>query len=281
MTKADISPSNITLIGEGKVGSSLYQSLKRGGYQVKIVGKNKNEQLKFTQHADLVLITVQDSYIKQVCDHIASVARPKTIIAHCSGALSSKVLTSAKEQGCFIGSAHPLNTFPNISSAKKILTNPSHGTYCFISGNDTARHTLHHVFSSLGFNAHYMDDNSKTMYHAACVFLCNYLTSLSEIGLQTAEQAGLNRDEFWAAVQPLIQTTLNNISSQGTTSALSGPIVRGDIETVTGHLNALRNSSELILDTYKILGQQAIELSRNKLEDDKSDALKALLSNNL
>ncbi len=264
--KHQATPRNlrISLIGAGKVGQSLTSALQRERFNAVLINKDPTAQLKSAEQADIILITVQDRHIKDVCDHIAPSIQPNTIVGHCSGALSNAVLLSAQQSGAIIGSAHPLNTFPNIDAAKKLLNNSGHQTHCFISGDERAQSAFAKLFKDIGFITCELDDEAKTSYHTAGVFLCNYLTSLAEMGLQVAESAGLDRDEFWTAVQPLMQSTLSNISKHGTTASLSGPIARGDVATVSAHLEALSTNSNTLSDAYRALGQQAVELALTK-----------------
>lgn len=262
------SEGRVCIIGAGNVGQSLFAALKGKAYHAALIGKDLNQQRAEAAQSDLILITTQDDKIQSVCENIAGVLRVDSVVAHCSGALDSTVLAAAEEAGCSTGSAHPLNTFPNTSAAKKLLTTPDHNTACFISGSAPARKALNALFESLNFVVHHLEGDinkeAKIAYHTACVFACNYLTSLAELSLQTAEQAGLDRDVFWQAIQPLMESTLNNISAHGTSAALSGPIARGDLATVSNHLTVLRNAPDLRLRSYKILGQQALRLAQDK-----------------
>jgi len=211
MSKA---PSNV-IIGAGKVGSSLANAFAQHGVPVKLIDKNQDRQIDALTTAKLVLLTVQDERIEDTCNAIAPYLTPNIIVAHCSGALGCDVLRAASAAKCLTACAHPLNSFPSKQAAIDPIAKHAHGTTCFLSGDQTAIQTLKILFEKIGFNTAYLNEKDKIFYHAACVFACNYLTSLAELSLNAAERAGLNREEFWQAVQPLISTTLNNISGQG------------------------------------------------------------------
>lgn len=278
--KNELSPDfNICLVGAGKVGRSLFAAFRKASINCTLIKRTTPDQQSKINQSDLVLITTQDGNIESTCEHLAPWVRKKTIVAHCSGALNSLPLRSVIDQGVFTGCAHPLNTFPNLEAAQKLLTDRQHSTYCYLSGDSKATDILNKVFTAIGFNTSYIDDNAKIAYHAACVFLCNYLTSISETGLQIAESAGLNRDEFWQAVTPLMRATLDNISRHGTQDSLSGPIARGDHATISKHLNELSKAPKLTTKAYKVLGQQAINLAEQseKLEYRTLQRLRSLL----
>jgi len=275
-----ISDQKVTLIGAGNVGCGLHHALTKTDIESTLVGKILEDQKRQVAQADIVLITVQDSHIQAVCEEISEALASGTVVAHCSGALSCDVLKSAQNQGAYIASAHPLNTFPNREAAITLLDNPNHNTYCYISGQPEATSSLSGLFKHLGFNTALLNDDAKLAYHAACVFACNYLTSLAEFSLQTAELGQIKREDFWRAIQPLMNATLNNISDNGTTQALSGPIARGDVTTVAKHLEFLADAPKNIRDAYRVLGQQALNLAHAKSPSNEkpNHKIKTLLS---
>ena len=99
------------------------------------------------------------------------------------------------------------------------------------------------------------------------------------MSLNTAEAAGLERTEFWNSLQPLVQATLSNISNEGTANALSGPIARGDVETVSTHLLELEDVSKSLKSSYANLGLRALELAieNGELCDEKVRQIERLL----
>lgn len=272
--------NNVVIIGAGNLGSSLAHAWSKNGIRVTLISKDHESQRKAltdtSAKADCVLLTVQDSNIQTVCEAISPWLQTGTIVCHCSGALGMDVLETAKQAGCSIASAHPLNTFPSVESGKALLENKAHQSYCFISGDDISvddnpTQSLGQLFSVIGFTPTTLDAKNKVAYHAACVFACNYLTSLTESSLLIAEEAGLDREMYFKAVQPLMLATLSNIASKGTAASLSGPIARGDVDTITRHLNALSNTPKAVQDAYRALGQQAVQLAAKKDGVPESD----------
>ncbi len=260
---------NIAIIGNGNLGHGLARAFELQRFRVSLIGRNNTEQLNAVSRSDLIFITTQDASIEAVCEHIAPALQAGSIVAHCSASLGTDVLSAAQQANCNVASTHPLNTFPNIQASIELLTRPDHNSYCYITtGNSTAdkstANTLSMLFERIGFTTGYLEEDAKTAYHAACVFACNYLTSIAEMSLQSAEMAGLDRDHFWAAIQPLLQATLNNISEHGTAQALSGPIARGDVATVEKHLDTLKESNSDLQHFYALLGQHALTLAKKR-----------------
>lgn len=279
--------NNVTIIGAGNLGSSLAHALSHSAYsenhKTTLIGRDLTQQRVSAAEAKIVLITVQDNHIEAVCDHIAPVLNAGTVVAHCSGAIGTEVLASAQAKGCGTASAHPLNTFPSVEAGTALLSDPEHQSHCFVSGTPESVKPVARLFSDLGFVVSELDATKKAAYHTACVFACNYLTALVESSLLTAESAGLNRQQFWQAIQPLMLTTMNNISTQGTVNSLSGPLARGDIQTIKRHMTALADTSpalsDTLLDCYTSLGKQALTLTQaqNVLGEDVLNKLKETL----
>lgn len=272
----------ITIIGNGKVGQSIAQLFTKKEMEVTLVGRSFIEQQNACRQADITLLTVTDGNIKRVCKALAGSFKMGSVVAHCSGAVNSSALNSAKKNNCHTASAHPLNTFPSLEASLKTFSNEQHGSYLFAEGDQYALDQLLPLFRSTGFNTQIIESQSKPLYHAACVFACNYLNPLMEMSLSTAQAAGLERTVFWNALQPLVQATLNNISELGTAKALSGPIARGDEETLSAHLVELEDVSLNLRNDYSDLGLRALALAieNDELSLEKVKKIEALLKKN-
>ena len=296
-----MNPSNkqIAVIGAGKLGLALACLLAKSGYQVTIGTRNPAQRIntlqkiplqlpdmppivshrQAAQHADLTLLTVADDAISETCKILASDFKPDSTVAHCSGTLDSTALKSAAERGCQVASLHPLNTFPNIEAAIQLLKNLQHNTFLYCEGDNAALRCSEDIFSQAGFKVVVIDRSAKPLYHAACVFACNYLTSLMDLSLQSAQAAQLPPETFWQSLQPLIATSLRNISREGTVDSLSGPISRGDVDTVAKHLTVLHEQSAELGQCYAVLGQRALALAerRGELSHTRIAQLRELL----
>ena len=236
------------------------------------------------RRADVCLLTVKDSQIQRLCDLHSKEFKPNSVVAHCSGSLDSEILISAKrDSGVSICSMHPLNTFPTPSAAILTLDNPKHNTYLYIEGDQSALDICDPLFTRLGFNSLRISREAKPAYHAACVFASNYMVSLIDASLATAEAAGIDRDQFTRSIMPLAKATLANIEQDGQASALSGPIARGDADTVAKHIELLSKLDSSLHEAYVNLGRRALELARTKgnLSDSSIKKLRAALKTDI
>jgi predicted short-subunit dehydrogenase-like oxidoreductase (DUF2520 family) len=273
--------SRIAIIGAGKVGCALGRILLENGYPVTFgvrdtsqvlpveLGKHDSWRKNFSvlenteavRKAKLIIIAVQDKQIQSVCESIVNHIAASSIVAHCSGALDSSVLDSAKTAGHKICSLHPLNTFPTHAAAQKTFADNHHQTALYGEGDDSALEHCFPLFTELGFLCTEIESEAKPLYHVACVFASNYLVTLMDMSLQTGESAGIERKQFWQSLQPLITTTTSNIGENGTVNALSGPVARGDTATIQKHLTALEKDNSPLANSYIDLAQKTLLLA--------------------
>jgi predicted short-subunit dehydrogenase-like oxidoreductase (DUF2520 family) len=277
MSQRDL--NNIVIIGRGKVGQSLTQLFSSLDYKVDNIGRSTLKQIAAVANADITLICVNDGSIQSVCQSLTKRFKTGSVVAHCSGALDSSILSSAQQQGCAIASCHPLNTFPTLSLSLQRFATTEHGSYLYAEGDQAALNILLPLFERAGFINTQIDREAKPLYHAACVFACNYLSSLMDMSLETATKAGLEKEPFWLSIQPLVQSTLENIGENGTAGALSGPIARGDSATVESHMRSLAEHSDSLKISYADLGLRALKIAveKGELSDADIERLKSVL----
>ena len=293
---------SIAIIGLGNVGlalSHLFTKHARQGLQLHLIAAGRNVEdsiaklkaldidLEVTnvqqaiRQADVCLLTVKDSQIKSLCELHSKEFKPTSVVAHCSGSLDSEILISAKrDSGASICSMHPLNTFPTPKAAILNLDNPKHNTFLYVEGDQSALDICDPLFTNLGFNSLRISRDAKPAYHAACVFASNYLVSLIDASLATAQAAGINSDQFTKSIMPLAKATLANIEQDGMLSALSGPIARGDADTDAQHIDLLSAMDSSLHAAYVNLGLRALELAKTKgnLSESSIERLNAVLN---
>jgi predicted short-subunit dehydrogenase-like oxidoreductase (DUF2520 family) len=279
---------SIAIVGAGKVGTAFGALAVRAGYRVAAVADLRRERAEEAARriaadvpvlppreaagrAGLVLLTVPDDAIEAACRDLAATRAfaPGSIVAHCSGALSSECLAPARrELGCQVASFHPLQSFPTVEAALQSLP----GSYCFGEGDEIALAALEALAAAIGARWVRIETGHKALYHAAAVVACNYLTSLLDAALRLAESAGIERGTAWRALEPLIRATLENASRLGTEAALTGPIARGDLGTVATHLAALGEHAPELSDLYRALGSWTVGLALRKGSIDEKGA---------
>ena len=271
---------SIAIIGPGRVGTSLGVLAARAGYSVVAVGGRRKEStttaarrigkhvcaydtIDAAKSAEMVLLCLPDDLIEQVCEKLAQENKfiKGAIVVHCSGAFSSNILSTAREYcQCSVASMHPLQTFPTVDAAIKMMS----GTYCFYEGDERAIPVIERFAKDIGLRPIQISSTSKTLYHAAAVMACNYFVALMDSATVFAENAGIDRTTAWSALEPLVATTLNNITEMGTINSLTGPIPRGDVKTVHRHLQKLVLTPGHLTSVYRTMGLYTVEIAVRK-----------------
>jgi predicted short-subunit dehydrogenase-like oxidoreductase (DUF2520 family) len=160
---------------------------------------------------------------------------------------------------------HPLQSIPSRELGEKNIP----GSYFRVEADPEASQTARELVTALGGIELKMlkwgsDATSAALYHAGAVAVSNYFVALVAFGLRYYEALGADRKEALKAVLPLIKGTLMNIESAGIPGALTGPIMRGDSETVRGHMEAMQARAPELLPLYRELGRQTVAVAREK-----------------
>ena len=210
---------------------------------------------------EVVFITTPDQAIGEMCQTIAENKgfREGSVVLHCSGALSSAILSSARSWGASVGSMHPLQSF-----AAEHPGNPFHGIMMAVEGDDLAVETAQGIATDLSARPFIIRTEGKIFYHAAAVAASNYLVTLMDLSFQLMAASGVPASDAFAILEPLIRGTLSNIETIGIPAALTGPIARGDIGIVEKHLAAIRQLSPELAARYANLGADTVPISLAK-----------------
>jgi len=284
---------NIGFIGAGKVGTAFGKYLSDKGLKVKGYYSRSKKSAEnagdFTsstvyynigdliQRADIIFITTNDDEISKVCEILTQegLLYSGQILVHMSGGYSSRILESAKKKGCYIYSLHPLQAFADIKKAVIDLED----TIFSIEGDEEKIDVLKKILNTTGNKYFNITAEQKSIYHATACVLSNYLVTLIDYGLSLFETIGIDGEEGYKAVYPLIEGTLKNIHSLGTKKALTGPIARGDIKTIENHVKSIETLAQDKLDFYRLMGEKTLKLAEGyKLNDiNKIQILKNIL----
>ncbi|AOY77999.1 Rossmann-like and DUF2520 domain-containing protein [Clostridium formicaceticum] len=270
----------IGFIGAGKVGKSFGCYLKQNGFTIagyysrSIASSNEAAVLthscvyhgikELAHSADVIMITTPDDMIQSTAVEIATIKEPigsKTFV-HMSGTHSSNILMPIKEThpNANLCSLHPLQAFANVQQALLELKN----TVFSIEGDQLGRKCLSNIMEKCDNPYFLLAGENKVLYHAAACIVSNYLVTLMDHGLKLLEASGIDPQKGFEAMLPLIKGSLENIQSLGTANALTGPIARGDVETIKSHLNAMRHKKLATEEFYRYLGKETTKLAEFK-----------------
>lgn len=260
------------------IGQLLNNSFESSLKAVEFIGDGSavkdRERLK---PADLWLITTPDNAIQEVCEALSEsgVLAPGNIVLHCSGSLSSKIIRLPDQQ-CYRASVHPIHSFAD----PLISLSTFAGSSCAVEGDDQATGLLTQLFSSIGGNCFPIQSAQKALYHAATVMACNNLVALLAMSKQMLAEADIDQGQQDQILNPLIRQTVDNyLNNTDPAAVLTGPISRGDHNTVEAHLDALSSLSQW-RNAYAALGEVAVGLAEQQgyASDDQLEKISDLLA---
>ncbi|WP_328330066.1 DUF2520 domain-containing protein [Kribbella sp. NBC_00382] len=249
----------IGIIGSGRAGSALGAALASAGHPVTGVTARSQASLdraarllpdvpvlaadEVTARADVVLVAVPDSAISEVARSLPLTA--EQYVVHLSGAHGLAVLQPTVAIPVAL---HPPMTFtgdrPDLSAITFTATAP-----------ERARPVVERLVKALGADLQWVAEDQRARYHAGVVHGANHLTTLLAQAFAVLRDAGITDPA--ATLRPLLSATLDNTLRSGH-DALTGPIARGDVETVAAHLAVLRGRTA---STYAELARATVDLA--------------------
>jgi len=246
---------SIAVVGAGRLGTALAKRLSEAGYSAEtLTGKSA----RVTQLAmDVIWFCVPDAEIERVADTFSQFQWKSKFTFHSSGVLSSDVLSSLRSAGGRVASVHPLMTF--VKGSVPELT----GVPFAIEGDASAVRIARMIVRDLGGQAVAIKKQDKVAYHAFATMICPLLVSLLTASEKAAALAGMSAADSRRRMLPIIRQTLNNYEKRGPAGAFSGPIVRGDVETIRAHLNALAKVPAA-KNAYAALARAALDFLPNR-----------------
>ncbi len=260
-------------IGAGKVGFSLGKYLKENnidisGYYSKLQHSSKeaaiftntrqyNNLEDLIKNSDTIFITTPDNQIADVWNEIKMLPIKEKLICHCSGSISSEVFSNINNHGAYGYSIHPMfaisdkyNSYKNLSQA-----------FITIEGHKKHIEYLKSLFLYLGNDVAIINKENKVLYHAASVTVSNLVLGLINNGVKYLEVCGFTKEVAIKALYPLTEYNLINIKEKGVVNSLTGPIERGDLSTVTNHLNVIPEEDK---ELYRLLSKNILKIAKVK-----------------
>ncbi|HZJ66331.1 MAG TPA: DUF2520 domain-containing protein, partial [Kofleriaceae bacterium] len=230
---------------------------------------------------EVVILAVRDQVITEVAQMLLGTGLINTrhVLLHCAGAASAReLLGPVADRVAGIGTLHPLSAIADGKISMRALK----GTVFGVEGDDAGRTTAGKLVAAISGIVLPLDGTQMASYHAAAALASNYLVAAIDAAAAVLASAGVAADKAAQALIPLAEGALRNIAAHGTTGGLTGPVRRGDLATVTRHLEAIRDRPELA-EIYRVLARRAVEIAsridgRDAPDRTTLDAIRALLA---
>jgi predicted short-subunit dehydrogenase-like oxidoreductase (DUF2520 family) len=218
---------SVNVIGSGRVGSAVSARLAERGLSLD------------ASAPDLVVLCVPDRAIADV----AAAITPGPWVAHVSGATALAALDPHPRRF----GVHPLQTFTLRRGAEQL-----DGAWAAVTAEtDEARRIATWLAETLGLRPFPLLDENRAAYHAGAAIASNYLVTLRQAAGSLLEAAGAPPE----ALDPLMTRTIENGFE------LTGPIQRGDWETVERHLEAIRATRPELEEMYRVLADATVAVA--------------------
>lgn len=265
----DLRPARLRVgvIGAGRVGATLGAALARAGHEIVAacaVSEQSRERAgrllpgaallpadEVVAAADLVLLAVPDDALRPLVAGLAETGtwRAGQLVAHTSGAQGIGVLDPAAARGVIALALHPVMTFAGRPEDLDRLAGATWG----VTAEDELRPVAESLVVEMGGEPVWVPEPARPLYHAALTVGSNHLVTLVNDTLGLLESAGVA--EPARLVAPLLSASLDNVLRLGD-GALTGPVVRGDVATVSAHVATLTRAAPDVLPSYLAMARR-------------------------
>lgn len=272
---------HVVVVGPGRVGMALGYALLRAEAidALTVYGRRPEPPAHplFTQglaeyvfgltrpapRTAAVFLAVPDAVVPEMAQELAALGpAPEGCAAfHLSGALSTEILAPLHARGYAVGSFHPLQAIAHpVTGAERLP-----GASIAVTGEPTAVAVARRLAAFLGCPVLSVAEARRPLYHAAAVLVSNSLPPLVGAARRILEQAGVGREEALAALLTLVRGTVENMADNGVEAAVTGPLSRGDLDTVDLHLRALDAGDRRL---YAVLALELLRLGVDGLPEE-------------
>ena len=275
----------IGFIGGGKLGTALGRyfiehSLDVIGYASKtrqsslLAADFTNTKVmdikNIIKDSQIIFLTVTDGAIEVVWNEVSKYNINGKIICHCSGALSSSVFKGIDDHGAKGASLHPFIAISNKESYKE-LKNASFT----VEGNEETLFIIKKLLEPLDNKIYSISKENKILYHTSAVIASNFVVVLAQLSIELMEICEYNDKE---SLIKLIESSVINLKG-GVINALTGPIERGDKDTITKHIEALNKFEDSSFkNIYTQMSKKLVEIAKKKNPNTNYEDIEDLLN---
>ena len=258
--------ARIGVVGAGRVGAVLSAALRHAGHEVVatagesaasrgriaalLPGVRVAKPTDVARACDLLLLTVPDYMLENVVTQLvgAGAIRPGQVVCHTSGRHGLAVLETAAAVGARPIAMHPAMTFTGTALDLDRLR----GCVFGMTAGEGEREYAEALVADLGGIAMWVPEEKRTLYHAGLAHGANHLVTLVAQAMELLAASGA--EDPAATLRPLLTAALDNALAQGD-AALTGPIVRGDVNTVSAHLREIAENAPATVPSYVAMGK--------------------------
>jgi len=260
----------VGVVGAGRVGAVLAAALASAGHEIVaaagesdashrriaelLPGTANEKPSAVARSCDMLLLTVPDDMLPNVVSVLSAsgAIRPGQYVVHTSGRHGLAVLDAARAVGAHPVAMHPAMTFTGTAVDLGRLP----GCVFGLTAGPDERAVAEGLVADLGGRAMWVPEEMRTLYHAGLAHGANHLVTLVTQAMELLAAAGA--DDPAGTLRPLLTAALDNALDQGD-AALTGPIVRGDVNTVRAHLADITANAPHTLASYVAMARASLD----------------------
>ena len=277
----------VFIVGPGHVGRGLSRAFRASGVRlIGLHGKRVSGVATSTgafppdiSSANVIIVAVRDSQLEAAIGELidAEAKRqlsPGTVVLHTSAIAEPAGLETLRSRGFAAGTFHPLVPFADPDTSAEQLRNGWIG----VDGDNAAVNASRRLAGQIGARTMDIPAGNKPAYHAAAVMASNFPVVLASVAARLLKDIGIPEGSSLQAVTSLMGGALANMKQAVPDDALTGPVLRGDTETVGKHLRALAPHGDA-REVYRALSAAAVTIAQRRgTEPKKLAALTGILS---
>ena len=272
------------VLGAGRAGTGLTRAFRMSGVAVVgLHGRHVHEgpdpvtagTIPATiATATVVLVAVRDAQIDDALRELLEAPlAPDAVVLHASGSAEPAMLDQVRAHGHAAGTFHPLVPIADPLRAPQQLC----GAWVGIDGDERAKTASRDLAAALGCHVFDIPPGQKARYHAAAVIVSNFPAVLLATGDRVLAETGIPAEAAEQALRALFLAAIGNLRRQHGAVSLTGPILRGDVDTIRRHLVALADDPGA-LEVYRSLSRALVDLASDAGTDaDRLQAIRAML----
>lgn len=270
MTTARPARLRVGVVGAGRVGAAVGGALARAGHPVVaasgVSAESRRRAERFlpgvpilapdevVAEADFVLLAVPDDALRPLVAGLAATGawQEGQLVAHTSGAQGISVLNPAAARGVLPLALHPVMTFTGRAEDVERIAGATFG----VTAPDELRAVAESLVVEMGGEPVWVPELARPLYHAALTVGSNHLVTLVNDALGLLVVAGV--DEPARLLAPLLSAALDNVLRLGD-AALTGPVSRADVATLSTHLRTVASQAPDVLPSYLAMARRTAQ----------------------
>jgi predicted short-subunit dehydrogenase-like oxidoreductase (DUF2520 family) len=259
--------------GAVSIGSVMNRSEVSSRQAVEKIGAGTPvKNLQQMEQADYWLIGTNDDQVLAVAEAMVSLEQRLTgsLVFHLAGRFGLEVLEPLNNGSISLAALHPVRSLTDSALSLDGFA----GTACVAEGSDAAIKALQPLVTSIGGAWLPVQAIDRGLYHASVSIISNITKAVAWKAQKWQRRAGLPEETAKAVTHQLLQSTMADLFRSGARQSITGPVVRGDTQTIEAHIDAIKATHPEDIEVYRVLARTVLELAQERGDLDEKTMLR-------